>query len=173
MKRGEDGYGDFGLGDEGDDAEAAAAGASQGVEVVDALEEGGPVDAVRKAWSCFVAHGGGRCGWRQWSERRDGCAAWRGRRRSCRVAWCQACRGVDELDDVRAKGRVRSEDAVKTDERMARRRDEGAKASQELEGSHDAVGAAALRSIDSVGDAAVFEQAEALEAERRAGAVAE
>jgi hypothetical protein len=45
LKRGEDGGGDGALDDERDETEASAAGARQGIDVVDALEQGRPIDS--------------------------------------------------------------------------------------------------------------------------------
>ncbi len=61
MKRGQDRGSDFRLGDQGDDAEAAAAGAPQSVDVVDAPEQCGPIDARVTVW-----------GERRWGERELG-----------------------------------------------------------------------------------------------------
>lgn len=62
---------------------------------------------------------------------------------------------------------------METDERMARGRDEGAESRQKLKRAHHAVRLLAARVLDAIRDAAVREDAEALEAERRSSAVAE
>jgi hypothetical protein len=68
---------------------------------------------------------------------------------------------------------MRSEDAVEAHQRMTRGWDQGAKARQKLNRAHHAVRLVAARVLDAIRDAAVREDAEALEAERRSGAVAE
>lgn len=68
---------------------------------------------------------------------------------------------------------MRSEDAVETDERMTRRRNEGAESRQKLNWAHHPVRLLAARVLDAIRDAPIREDAEALEAERRSSAVTE
>ena len=72
-----------------------------------------------------------------------------------------------------APRRVRSENAVETDERMTRGWDEGAKSRQKLDRAHHAMRLLATRVLDAIRDAPVREDAEALETERGSSAVAE
>ena len=78
-----------------------------------------------------------------------------------------------EGHDVATPSRVRSEDAVETDERMTRGRDEGAEAREKLSRGHHAVSLRTARVLDAIRDLPIREDAEALEAERRSSAVAE
>jgi hypothetical protein len=69
--------------------------------------------------------------------------------------------------------RMRSEDAVETDERMTRGRDESAESRQQLNCAHHPVRLPTARVLDAICDAPIRKDAEALEAERRSSAVAE
>jgi hypothetical protein len=77
-------------------------------------------------------------------------------------------------NDVTPPGRMPGENAMKANERMARRGYERRQARKQLDGLHHAMGLATPpRALELVGDAAVTEHGQALEAERGAHAVAE
>jgi hypothetical protein len=100
---------------------------------------------------------------------------------ACRTLAVGPCLGVvvdrqvapREGDDVTSPRRVRSEDAMKADERMTRGRDESAESRKKLSRGHHAMRLVTARILDAVSDVAIREHAEALEAERGSGAVAQ
>jgi len=146
MKRGQDRRSDFRRGDQGDDAEAAAAGTCQCVNVVHAPEQCGPIDAR-------VAGGGKR----RWGERE----LWRcgrrvGRELAGRVCQRSLAHGAERVGfdgigalhgryDMAPPRGMRRENPVEAHERVARRRDECAKSGQKLRGGYDAMRLATAR----------------------------
>jgi hypothetical protein len=172
VERRQDSGGDLRLGDEGEDAKPATAGARQRIDVVDALQQRGPVDATVVCDGISLGRRNGGCRYRTY-EPCSRLAA--GRACLVSVGWrVLEARGrrLYERHDGLSPGGVRSEDTVEADQRMARRRDESAQAGQKLRRRHDAVGTVSARCLDLVGDAAVTAETEALEAERRPGTVA-
>ena len=179
--------------DECDEIQATTALTGQCVDVMDALQELGPVNTCR-----WFTEGGRRDipgsdgshamrGWvtasasKDWQGGRFHDSCDRHRRRSCDS--CGTVRGAaavfvslmatrqPERNDLLAPRRVRREHAVEPDQGVARRRDQRCQPGEELQWRHYAVRLVAPWFADCVCDAAVVQHAEPLKAERGPGAI--